>query len=357
LNWKRLLGLKFGELLGLDIGSSSVKLVQLARSGDGYETVAAGSVQIESDSDKSAQAAEIRTIRAITDCCRQAGITNKYTVSSVCGPDVAVRYFKFPAIPDEELASAIALEAEQVCPFGMEDSVLDYQIIPDEDDSVHGVLVAATNKVIHRKEKIMKEASLDPVMMDVDGLALLNCLSEYARCQSNHAMAVLNVGSVYSTLVIADEKCVPFVRDTNHAGTSVIKNLLQMTGLSRKQLDQILFGDDSGAASNEGNADEVQKVENSLEAACKDLIEDVTGTLRFYSAQRKTLFVEQIFVCGGFARAKGFIDILDRNLPAQAVLWNPFEKIPCRADSPCKELLQKEGPSLAVAAGLAMRSV
>jgi len=359
LNWKRLLGLKFGELLGLDIGSSSVKIVQLARNGDKYEAVAAGRVQIESDGDKSAQAAEIRTVRAISDCCRQAGISNKYAVSSVCGPDVAVRYFKFPVIPDEELTSAITLEAEQVCPFGMEDSVLDYQIIPDQDDSVHGVLVAATNKVIRRKEKIMKEASLNPVLMDVDGLALLNCLSGYGCCQSNQAMAVLNVGSVYSTLVIADEKCVPFVRDTNHASTSVIKNLLQQTQLSRKQLDQILFGDDSDTSgSKDGAAAEAQGlVESSLEAACHDLIEDVTGTLRFYSAQRKTLFVEQIFVCGGFARAKGFIDILDRNLPAQAVLWNPFDKIPCRAGSGCNELLQKEGPSLAVAAGLAMRSV
>jgi type IV pilus assembly protein PilM len=172
-------------------------------------------------------------------------------------------------------------------------------------------------------------------------------------------MAVLNVGSAYSTLVIADEKCVPFVRDTNNAGTSVIKNLLQKTGLSRNELDQILFGNDSDSAPkmDDVNSERQTLVETNLEAACKDLIEDVTGTLRFYSAQRKTLFVEQIFVCGGFARAKGFIDILDRNLPAQAVLWNPFDKLPCRTDSACKELLQKEGPSLAVAAGLAMRSI
>jgi type IV pilus assembly protein PilM len=353
------LGLKLGDLLGLDIGSSSVKLVQLTRNGDGYETVAAGRVQIEFNGDKNAREVEIQRVRAVTECCRQAGISNKYAVSSVCGPDVAVRYFRFPVIPAEELTSAIKLEAEQVCPFGMDDSVLDYQIIPDEDESVHGVLVAATDKVIRQKEKIMREASLNPVLMDVDGLALWNCLSEFGRCQTNQALAVLNVGNIYSTLVIADEKCVPFVRDTNNAGKSVIKNLLSRTGLSREKLDQILFGDASGSSGSNDNPDiESQKlVDSSLEAACQELIEDVTGTLRFYSAQRKTLFVEQIFVCGGFARAKGFIDIMDRNLPAQAVLWNPFEKIPCRADSTCKELLQNEGPSLAVAAGLAMRSV
>ena len=354
-----MLGLKFGELLGLDIGSSSVKIVQFARNVDGYETVAAGRVRIETDDDKTQHAAEIRTIRAVTECYRQANIKNKYAVSGVCGPDVAVRDFKFPMIPPEELHSAIALEADQVCPFSMDDGVLDYQVIPDQDDSVHGVFVAATNKVVKQKERIIKEASMNPVLVDVDGLALLNCLSEFGTCQSDQALAVLNIGNTYSTLVIADENCVPFVRDTNHAGMSVLENLLQMTELSRKQLDGILFGvsPDDVPENNDDDSDTKALVENSLEQACQDLIEDVTGTLRFYSAQRKTLFVEQIFVCGGFARAKGLIDILDRNLPAQAVLWNPFENIPCRADSNCKEMLQKEGPSLAVAAGLALRSI
>ncbi len=344
------MGLKFGDLLGLDIGSSSVKLVQLARNNKGYEAVYAGRVQVDSDGDNSTQASEIRTVRAITDCCRKAGVQNKYAVSSVCGPDVAVRYFKFPMIPVEELASAVMLEAEQVCPFSMEDSVLDYQIIPDDSESIPGVLVAATNKVIRRKGKMIKEASLNPVLMDIDGLALFNCLSECEDYESDQAMAVLNVGHAYSTLVIAGDKCVPFVRDTNHAGTSITKNLLQQTGLSKKEVDEILFGE-------EVNSEGQSLVRDNLEAACEILVEDVTGTLRFYSAQRKNLFVEKIFVCGGFARARGFIDILDKNLPTQAVLWNPFEKIPCRGDNDCRELLQKEGSSLAVAAGLAMRSI
>lgn len=356
MNWKQLLGLKFGDLLGLDIGSSSVKLVQLARNGNEYETVAAGKVQIDSDADNSPQAAEIRTVRAINECCRKAGVSNKYTVCGVCGPDVAVRYFKFPVIPDEELNSAITLEAEQVCPFSIDDSVLDYQIIPNQDDSIHGVLVAATNKVIRRKEKMMKEASLSPVLMDVDGLALLNCLSNYGDCESDQAKAVLNVGNTYSTLVIAGEQCVPFVRDTNNAGKNVIKNLLQKTGLTRKQVDEILFSDRPESTDDTANENH-SLVQDSLESACNELIEDVTGTLRFYSAQRKSMFVEKIYVCGGFAKARGFVEILDKNLPAQAVLWNPFEKIPCKSDCESKELLDKEGASLAVAAGLAMRYI
>jgi type IV pilus assembly protein PilM len=349
LDLKRLLGLKFSDLLGVDIGSSSVKLVQLARGEKGYETVAAGITQIESDGDTSVQAAELRTVRAISECCRWADVQNKYAVCGVCGPDVAVRYFEFPTIPAEELPSAIALEAEQVCPFSMEDSVLDYQIIPNGDESIRGVLVAATNKVIRRKGKLVKEATLNPVLMDVDGLALFNCLSECEGWESGQAMGILNVGHVYSTLVIAAEQSVPFVRDTNHAAASITKDLLQRTGLSKKEIYEILFGDKPDV--------EGQSVLGNLEVACEALVEDVTGTLRFYSAQKKTLCVEKILVCGGFARAKGFVDILARRLPAKAVLWNPFEKMPCRSGNRCEQLLKKDGPSLAVAAGLAMRSI
>ena len=350
MDYKRLLGMKFGDLLGLDVGSASVKLVQFAREGEGYETVAAGMVKIDSEGDNSIQDRELRTVRAINECCRQTGVENKHAVCSVCGPDVAVRYFKFPTLAADEIHSAVALEAEQVCPFSMDDSVLDYQVIPDGSDSVRGVLVAATNKVIRRKGKVVKEASLNPVLMDVDGLALLNCLTECEDCATDQAMAVLNVGDTYTTLVIAGEQYFPFVRDTNNAGANIMKQVSEQTHLSKERVSGILFNDDA-------SAEEQSLLESALEASCEFLIDDVTGTLRFYAAQKKTLLVEKIYVCGGFARARGFVDVLDRRLPAEAVLWNPFEKIPCRGGTSCEQMLQKQGPSLAVAAGLAMRSI
>jgi type IV pilus assembly protein PilM len=350
LDLKKILGLKFGDLVGLDIGSSSVKLVQLTRNENGYEVLAAGVVPIDTAGEKTPQAVELRTIRAITECCRAAAIQNNNAVGSVCGPDVAVRYFKFPTIPSDEVASAISLEAEQVCPFSIDDSVIDYEIIPDSSDTVRGVMVAATNKVVRQKEKLLKDASLTPVLMDVDGLALFNCLNETEDFASDQAIAILNIGHTFSTLVISGDNCVPFVRDTNHAGQSITGELLHSTGLSRKQVLDILFNDG-------GDVEQQQLVEENLGAACEVLLEDITGTLRFYSAQKKTLFIEKIYVCGGFSQARGFVELLSSRLPAEAILWNPFEKMPCRGDSQCESILQKNGPSLAVAGGLAMRSI
>jgi type IV pilus assembly protein PilM len=350
LDFKKILGLKFGDLVGLDIGSSCVKLVQLNRNGNGYEVLAAGIVPIDTAGEKTPQAVELRTIRAVTECCREASIQNNYAVGSVCGPDVAVRYFKFPTIPAEEVASAVSLEAEQVCPFGIDDSAIDYELIPDSSDTIRGVLVAATNKVVRQKEKLLKEASLNPVLMDVDGLALFNCLNETEDFASDQAIAILNVGHTFSTLVISGDNCVPFVRDTNHAGQNITGELINRTGLSRKQVFDTLFEDG-------GDIEQQQLVEKNLDAACEVLIDDINGTLRFYSAQKKTLFIEKIYVCGGFSQARGFIDLLNSRLPAEAILWNPFEKMPCRGGSRFEDLLQNKGPSLAVAAGLAMRSI
>ena len=95
----------------------------------------------------------------------------------------------------------------------------------------------------------------------------------------------------------------------------------------------------------------------SLEKACQKLIADVTETLRYYTAQEKSAIVERIFVCSDFARVKGFVELLDSRLPAKASVWNPFDKIRCDAGRPCEALLQKNGPALAVAAGLAMREI
>jgi Tfp pilus assembly PilM family ATPase len=95
----------------------------------------------------------------------------------------------------------------------------------------------------------------------------------------------------------------------------------------------------------------------SLARACQKLIVDVTETLRYYNAQEKSTFVEKVFVCGGFSLVEGFVELLDSRLPAKAVLWNPFDNMRCNAGQPCKDILAKRGPAMAVAAGLAMRSV
>jgi type IV pilus assembly protein PilM len=346
LDWKRFLNLEETQVLGLDIGSSAVRIVQLRKDNTGYVVTAAGIADIANEPETNQKHKELNTVRAISKCLQSTGVQTQLAICGICGPEVAVRYFKFPSLPPEEIQGAVLLEAAQVCPFNIDDIAVDYQLMPNGKDSICGVLVAATNKLIERKRQLVKGASLDCVLMDVDGLALLNCLSEYEKTEAGRTTAILNIGSSYTTLAIMGANALPFIRDIAYAGRTIVKEIADEKGISMEVVKKTLLG----------SAEPEIGLGDSLEKACQKLIVDVTETLRYYTAQEKSIIVDKIFVCG-FALVKGFVELLNSRLPAKTMLWNPFDKIRCDADQNCRDILQKNGPAMAVAAGLAMRSI
>jgi len=354
-SWKRPFKLEreTKRLLGLDIGSSQAKLIELRKNGNSYRVTSAGIAKIaaseENNDDKT-----VTTVRAIRECLRSAGTQTRMAVCGVSGPEVAVRYFKFPSLPSEEIEGAVLLEAAQVCPFNVDDGAVDYQLMGDERNNVSGVLVAATNKLIKRKRQLTEDASLSCVLMDVDGLALLNCFNGfdhngYEKGKAGRTTAILNVGSSYTTLGIVGDNGLPFIRDMAYAGDGIVERIATDNGIPTERVRGILSGENGGESEPE--------LGDSLERACQKLIVDVAETLRYYAAQEKTAAVERVFVCGGFALVKGFVELLDKWLPTKAVLWNPFDKVRCNGGQPCEDTLAKQGPAMAVAAGLAMRSI
>lgn len=349
LDWKKLLNLEETQAIGLDIGSSAVRIVQMRKDEAGYVVTAAGISDIANSMEINQEQKEINTLRAVGECILSAGIQTKLAVCGVCGPEVAVRYFTFPSLPQEEVQGAVMLEAAQVCPFNIDDSIVDYQLMPNGEDSMCGVLVAATKKLIERKRSLASEASLDCVLMDVDGLALLNCFREYEKFETGQTVAILNVGSTYTTLAIMGANSLPFIRDIDYAGRAIIQEVATIQKLSTEDVKQaLLHGDHMGKIG--------LVLAGTLEKSCQKLITDVTETLRYYTTQEKSAVIEKIFVCG-FAKVNGFVELLNSRLPAETVLWNPFDKIPCDADQHCRDILQNNGPAMAVAAGLAMRLI
>jgi type IV pilus assembly protein PilM len=140
----------------------------------------------------------------------------------------------------------------------------------------------------------------------------------------------------------------PFVRDTNYAGEDIIHQIAAENGMSIETVKGILSNDSTTVEPG---------FHNSLEKACQKLISDVDETLRYYTAQSKSSNVEKLFVCGGFALTGGFVELLNSRLGIEAVLWNPFDEIRCNANQQCEDILAKKGPTMAVAAGLAMRLI
>jgi type IV pilus assembly protein PilM len=351
--WKRTFTFEHKEVLGLDIGSSEVKLIELRKNGSDYTVVAAGIVDIAAGEDNSTRR-ETKTVSAIRECLQSVGTRTRMAVCGVSGPEVAVRYFKFPSLPPEEIEGAVLLEAAQVCPFNIDAAAVDYQLMPDGDDSACGVLVAATNELIQRKRQLAKGASLQCVLMDIDGLALLNCFDglagEYGKNEAGRATAILNVGSSYTTLVIRGDNGLPFIRDIACGANDIAERIATENGVSVERARRIL-------SDCEGPGEAEPELSGGLAKACQKLIVDITETLRYYAVQEKDTVVERIFGCGGLALVKGFVELLDNRLPTRTVSWNPFDKIRNEGGQRCEDILAKKGPVMAVAAGLAMRSV
>jgi type IV pilus assembly protein PilM len=333
------------EILGLDIGSSSVKAVRLRKDESGYLVAAAGFAEIAVSEETNKN---LNTIKAIRECFELVGSRTAFAVCGLSGPEVAVRDFEFPLLSTSEIDGAVLFEASQVCPFNAADSAVDYHLIPNGDDKTRGTLVAATNSLIADKVNLTKEAVLKCVLMDVEGLALLNCFNALAGETEKSTTAILNVGCSGTTVAIMGSNGRPFVRDMTFAGNDIIHQIAADKDMSTEDVKRILSGEFTAAQ---------MELNDSLGKACQKLVVDVSNTLRYYATQEQSTRVEKIFVCGGFALTNGFVELLNSRLGIEAVLWNPFEKISCDTSPKFKDICDKRGPALAVAAGLAMRSV
>ena len=348
-----MLGLRRNEVIGVDVGSFSVKIVQLRKSGSRWGIIAAGIVDIAEKYSGSPGRREANSLRAVINCVRLIGVRTRLAVCGVGGPEVALRSFEFPAMPDEETERAVFLEAKQVCPFETDDITFDYHLTPSTNGKTKGYLVVADNKIIKGRARLVKKARLDCALMDVDGLALLNCFSEIEKPKSNHKAAILNIGNRYTTLAVEGGNNSPFIRYLNYGGENIIRAIAAENDESPDEVETMLSAESEDVPSN---------IRQSLEKACERLINDINNSVRYYGAQEHSSDIEKIFVCGGFALFRELMDLLNSQLSMEVTLWNPFEKMRYHAGrnprvALLKSIIRKNGPAMTVAAGLAMRSI
>ncbi|MFC1604102.1 pilus assembly protein PilM [Planctomycetota bacterium] len=346
-------GLGRQEVMGVDIGSFAVKIVQLRRSSNNWLVTAAGIVDISEKGTDNPGRKETNSARAVHNCMRLTGIKTKLAVCGVGGGEVAVRNFEFPKIPDEQVENAIMLEAKQVCPFTTDQIAVDYRLIPDGDGKTRGYLVVATDRLIKSVVRLTNRAHLNCALMDVDGLALLNCFNQLEKPEKNHGTAILNIGSHHTTLVVEGDGGWPFIRNLGYAGDSIIEGIAAENEMTPDAVKAMFSGDPKEIPVN---------IQKSFERACNRLINDITKTVRYYGAQERSSDIQKILVCGGFAQFGQLVKILDSSLPMAVELWNPFEKMRCHVGRNhrgvlVKSIIRKNGPAMAVAAGLAMRAI
>ena len=346
------LGFKKDETIGLDIGSDSVKMVRLKHRRGKSIAVSAAHAVIESPSDGQGDNSNA-VVNAIHECFDQARVKRTSKLKTVCGisgPDVVQRSFHFPQMPENEIADAVMLEASQICPFNMDNSFIDYQLLPvikdGNDKRIHGILVAATKEVVKQKRDIAKEAYINCTAMDVDGLALINCFNSLEKNQGDSRNAILNIGANLTTVAIAAGAKPPFIRDISSGGNDIFYAMASTAGLTKGEISEII-----------NNQEEIpDNVQQCIDVSCKTLAKEINETLLFYTNSNSGGQIDRVLICGGLALSKKIIDVLISYLPQESQVWDPCTIIN-RAFRFPNNVFDQHGPSLAVAVGLAMRRI
>ena len=299
------------------------------------------------------------TVEAIKSCLKKVNLKAKNVVCGISGPEVVVRGFSFPPIPDRALEQAIRMEAQQVCPFDTKQSVLDFQLIETAQASAEnsanagarqGVMTVGTEKVIHERTELLNKAGVHPVMVDVDALALLNCLNELSLANARETVAVIDIGHRLTNVVIYGSDGLPFVRNIDKAASTVVRHISKDLEMSEKDIWQLFTQN----AATEQLDDQLLL---SLNNAIVPLVNAINETLRFYSFQENQNGTDRIFLCGGFSLIDPFVEFLSDALSIPVKLLNPFEKMTCENMDNQSQALIKNGPAYVIATGLAMRTL
>jgi type IV pilus assembly protein PilM len=231
--------------VGIDIGTSSVKAVALKRAGHGFALKAVGQADIrraEFHPDETPQALAEAVLRALERVSRDGSFSRKPCAFSVCGPRVAPRLFKFPYIPPKEVDAAIRFEAENIIPFDLSQAALDFVVFGESEEDgkamLEGLVVAVQKEEIDKRYVQLKSAGFEPVVLDIDTLALANAYVNTEDVGDNETVALLNIGARFTNLTIMHGPDRAYVRDIATAGDMVSRAISEIYGLDLAQAEK-----------------------------------------------------------------------------------------------------------------------
>jgi type IV pilus assembly protein PilM len=340
-------------LVGLDIGSSAVKAVELKASGKGYKVTAFGTEPVPPDSiadgaiiDASAVADSIRRL------FESRNIKTREVAASLSGNAVIVKKISVPVMADAELAEAIQWEAEQYIPFDIQDVNLDYQIL-DRGDPAAGrttmdvLLVAAKKEKIADYTGVIAQAGRTAVVVDVDAFALQNAYEANYGSDPHAVVVLLNAGASATNINILHGVQSVFTRDISIGGNAYTEALQRELNLTYETADAL----------KRGQAVEGPTFEDArpvLRAVTENVMLEIQKTFDFFKATAASDKIDRIVLSGGASRAEAFSDLLtDRfELPVEA--FDPFKSV--MFDPKKLGVASSEAaPTAAVAVGLALR--
>jgi len=339
------------DALGLDIGSSAVKLVQLAESPKGYRLQALAMVNLPPEAIGEGTIKDPPTVvEAIREAVGKAGVKEKNVVIGISGRELIIKKLQLPKVAPKELADAIQLEAEHHIPFPIEDVYLDYQVVaeaPEGGNTMDIMLVAVKKSKVNDYVAVVEEAGLSPVVVDVDSFALENQFELNSPEPSQEAVALIDVGaSVMKTNVVRGGISI-FARDIAFGGNNYTQAIAQRLNVPFEKAEAAKQGQDVGVNWND--------IVPTLEAVSRELSLEIQRTFDYFASTTEAERIHRIVLSGGCARLSGIDEYLASSWGIPVEVTKPFQSIEVDPERFPPADLEASSPVLAVAVGLGLR--
>ena len=241
------------DVIGLDIGSSSIKLVELNKGKDGYKLQNLGISPLPPEAIvDGALMDSVTIIDTIRDLLSNTKSKRKDAVTSVSGHSVIVKKITLPFMTVAELEESIQWEAERYIPFDINDVNIDFQIFgsnPENQDLMDVVLVAAKKDIINDYVSVIMESGLNPVIIDIDSFALENMLAINYEIDKDETVAVANVGASITNINILKNNISGFTRDIFKGGNQITEEIQRQLHIDYEEAERIKVGSKVEASS------------------------------------------------------------------------------------------------------------
>lgn len=341
------------NVVGLDIGTSSVKAVALKPAGKGYELVHLGIVPLPPDAIVDGAIMDGgAVISAIQQIFNEHKIGTKDVAVAVSGHSVIIKSIKMPLMKEAELAESIQWEAEQHIPFAIEDVNLDYQILqaPPGAMEMEVLLVAVKKDVINEYLTVASTAGLNVAVVDVDAFALGNAFEAAYETGPDEVVALLNIGAAVTIINIVRGGVPLFTRDSTIGGNRYNESIQKMLGLSYEQAETLKLG---GQGEGYTSAD----IQAAIELVNAELAGEIRRSIDFFRSSSSAGTVHRILVGGGVARLPQLVPFLSETLELPVEIANPLRNVKTNPKQFDPEYLDHVAPQLCVGVGLALRQV
>jgi len=336
--------------LSLDIGSSSVKMLEVRGGQNALRVVNAGVAQLPANAIQGNVVQDTESVaRAIRDLIAVHKVRASEVIAAIPGPAVIIKRATFPLQNPNELEETILFEAGNFIPESLENVNLDYQILDSAQDAteVDVLLVAVRKDVINSYVSAISNAGLLPVVVDVDYFALENMFELNYAPGPEEVVALINIGARYSSINIMKGGRSAFTGDVPVGGRQFTESLSQELGISYDEAEDLkIFGDDEETRRKEA--------EGIINTAADQLLDEVQRALSFFWTGSTEEQINAVYLSGGSAQLPGLAETMSERLQIPVLFSDPFRALSISRQAD-EQFVREHASALAVSVGLATR--